>query len=282
MDRLRVSWSVLVLVVLVFASGAASGAVHSKEVEYKDGETVLWGYLAYDDSFEGKRPGVLIVHDWRGQGEHEEAVALELAKLGYAAFVVDMFGRHTLKGNPREAGRWVEWFKGHRAETRTRFEAGLDAMRAQDRVDAERIMAVGYGFGGEICLEMARMGVALGGIVCFYSPLKTSVPDELRKPVTSRILVLHGAEDARVTREEVAAFRDEMRAADGAADWQFITYGGAKHAFADPGAQGPDSAYDETAARRSWEALKAFLAEIFAEASSEEESTGAVGQDSQD
>jgi dienelactone hydrolase len=320
MDRVPGCWWVLVGLAVVAAvvvlAGAASvsrpaatllpqsaaAAVHSKEVEYKNGETVLWGYLAYDDSSEGKQPAVVIVHDWRGAGEFEENVALELAKLGYVAFVVDMYGRHTLKGNPREGGRWAEHFRSHRVEARARFEASLNALRADDvrvpcNVDVERIVAIGYGFGGEICLDMARMGVTLDGVVCFYSSLKNRVPDELRKPITARILVLHGADDKRVPREEVVALEDEMRvvgprrdshdetggfvqAPGTSSDWQLIVYGGAQHAFADPNAGGDGQAYSEPAARRSWEALKAFLAEVFAEASEEKEDQ--LGQDSQD
>lgn len=254
-------------------------------VEYKDGDTVLEGYLAYDDAVEGKRPGVLIVHEWWGLGAFQKETAQRLAELGYVAFALDMYGKGKLTDDPTQAGKWAGAFRRDPELTQRRFAAGLRVLREHARTDPERIAAIGYCFGGGVCLDMARMGVDLVGVVSFHGNLGSNVPERLRKPITAKILVCTGADDPNAPPATVAAFEDEMRAsaaagglhdeasgfvqaARSAADWQVISYGGAVHSFTNPDADRhgiKGVAYNERAARRSWEAMKQFLAEVFGE-----------------
>ncbi|MBN1916497.1 MAG: dienelactone hydrolase family protein [Verrucomicrobia bacterium] len=243
--------------------GSARAAIYTESVEYNDGEAVLEGYLAYDDALDGKRPGVLIVHEWWGLGTHPKRVAERLAGLGYVAFALDMYGKGKLTDDAKQAGEWAGAFRTDSALAKRRFEAGLSVLRENDHVDASRIVAIGYCFGGGICLEMARMGVDLAGVVSFHGGLKSAVPETDRKPITAKILVCHGADDPSVPPAEVAAFEEEMRAAG--ADWVLIAYGGAVHSFTNPDADRPTARYNEKADRRSWKAMRQFLAEVFVE-----------------
>jgi dienelactone hydrolase len=252
-----------VLAAVVALMGNARAAIHTEPVEYKDGETVLEGYLAYDDALAEKRPGVVIVHEWWGLGEQQKRVAERLAELGYVAFALDMYGKGKLTDDPKQAGEWAGAFRSHLDLARRRFEAGLKVLRGNEHTDASRIAAIGYCFGGGICLEMARMGVDLDGVVSFHGSLKSAVPDALRKPITAKILVCHGADDPNVPPADVNAFEDEMRTAG--ADWQLIAYGGAVHSFTNPDADRPGARYNQKADRRSWGAMKQFLAEVFEE-----------------
>ena len=253
--------------VVAAAIGSARAAVRTESVEYKDGDVALEGYLAYDDALADKRPGVLIVHEWWGLSDQQERRARMLAELGYVAFALDMYGKGKLTDDPKQAGEWAGMLRNDPELARRRFEAGLKVLRDNEHTDASRIAAIGYCFGGGICLDMARMGVDLVGVVSFHGNLKSAVPDALRKPITAKILVCHGADDPNVLPADVAAFEDEMRAAG--ADWQLIAYGGAVHAFTNPDADRhgiKGVTYNEKADRRSWEAMKQFLAEVFVEA----------------
>jgi dienelactone hydrolase/peroxiredoxin len=247
----------------MLAATSVTAKVVTKTVEYKDGDTTLEGYLAYDDALDGKRPGVVIVHEWWGLGKHPKHSAERLAGLGYVGFALDMYGKGKVTDNPRQAGQWAGAFRSDPALAKRRFEAGLKVLQEHERVDTSRIAAIGYCFGGGMCLEMARMGVDLVGVVSFHGGLKSAVPEKDRQPIEAKILVCHGADDPNVPPAEVAAFEKEMREAD--ADWQLIAYGGAVHSFTNPEANRPTARYNEKAARRSWEAMKQFLGEVFHE-----------------
>jgi dienelactone hydrolase len=266
--RLGVLTVVAVLTALTLPALArrATAETHMEAVEYRDGEAVLEGYLAYDDALAGKRPGVLIVHEWWGLGAFQKETAKRLAELGYVAFALDMYGKGKLTDDPKQAAQWAGAFRSDPELTRRRFEAGLNVLREQPRTDPERVAAIGYCFGGGVCLDMARMGVDLRGIVSFHGNLGSNVPERLRKPITAKILVCTGADDPNAPPATVAAFEDEMRTAG--ADWQVISYGGAVHSFTNPDADRhgiKGVAYNERGARRSWEAMKQFFAEIFKE-----------------
>ncbi|NLH99203.1 MAG: dienelactone hydrolase family protein [Chthonomonadales bacterium] len=237
-----------------------SAAVKSETAVYKAGELEFRGYVAYDDARTGKRPVVLIVHEWWGLGEHVRKVADRLAQAGYVGFAVDMYGEGKLTKDPQEAARWAGAVRGNPSVAEERFRAALNHIRKHPLADTSRMAAIGYCFGGTVCLEMARLGVDLGGVVSFHGGLASQVPMERRK-LTARVLVLHGADDPSVPAEQVKAFEDEMRAAR--ADWQLVAYGNAVHSFTNPEANSPTARYDAKADRRSWEAMTAFLRELF-------------------
>ena len=248
-------------VVMLMGTSAASAAVQTKAVEYKQGDTVLEGYLAWDDAIQGQRPGVLVVHEWTGLGEYVEARARKLAEMGYVAFAIDMYGKGIRPKTPGEAAAQVGIYKKDRPLMRARALAGLDVLRTNPMCDPKRVAAIGYCFGGTCVLELARSGADIAGVVSFHGGLDTPTPADA-KHIKCKVLVLHGGDDPHVPRKDVEAFEDEMRA--GGVDWQLVVYGGAVHAFTNP-ASGNDksrgAAYDARADRRSWEAMKVFFAE---------------------
>jgi dienelactone hydrolase len=250
-------------ILLAMICGSAEAALKTETVEYTHGGAVLEGYLAYDDALEGKRPAVAVVHEWWGLNAYVKKRADQLARLGYVAFALDMYGKGKVTTDAKQAGEWSAAFRNDRALGRARAAAGLAVLRNHKLTDPGRVAAIGYCFGGTTSLEMARGGADLAGAVSFHGSLDTPKPAEPGS-VKARILVLHGGEDPFVPPAQVAAFEEEMRKAG--ADWQVHAYGGAMHSFTNPDSDGyglKGAAYNERADRRSWEAMKLFFAEIF-------------------
>jgi len=253
----------LSLVVLLAAVGMARAGMKTEEIEYKDGDVVLQGYLAYDDAQSGKRPGVLIVHEWTGHNKYVRHRAEQLAQLGYVAFALDMYGKGVLAKNGDEAAKLAAPFKKDRALIRRRANAGLDILRKNEHVDTTHLAAMGYCFGGTTVLELARGGADLFGVVSFHGDLETPKPEDA-KNIKGKVLALHGADDPFVKPEVVAKFEEEMR--NGKVDWELVKYGGAVHSFTNPDAGNDNSkgaAYNAEADARSWQAMKDFFGEIF-------------------
>jgi len=241
---------------------AAKGEVKTETVEYQQGGTVLEGWLVYDTSVKGRRPGVLVVHQWKGLTDYEKKRAEMLARLGYTAFAVDIYGKGIRAKDAEEAAGLANKFKSDRALLRARVNAGLEVLRKSPQVDPTRLAAMGYCFGGTTVLELARSGAEVAGVVSFHGALNTPTPDDAKR-FKGKVLALHGANDPFVSPAEVAAFEEEMRRSG--VDWQLTVYGGAVHSFTDWGAGHDPSkgaAYNEKADHRSWEAMKAFFAEI--------------------
>jgi dienelactone hydrolase len=236
-------------------------ALHTEKVVYKHGGTVLQGYLAYDDAIQGKRPGVLVVHCFRGLRDFVKERAELLADLGYIAFALDMYG--VIPKDDQEAFALAKVYGEDRQLMRSRANAGLEVLKKHQLTDAKRIGAMGYCFGGGVVLELARSGAEIAGVVGFHAILDTPNRNEA-KNIKGKVLVLHGADDPIVPTDQVLAFQDEMRKAK--VDWQMIFYGGAVHAFTMP-ETGTDhskpAAYNEKADKRSWEAMRAFFREVF-------------------
>ncbi len=248
---------------LVLAASAAGAEVRTKAVEYKDGNTVLEGFMAWDDALHGLRPGVLVVHQWLGLTGYEKGRAEQLARLGYVAFAADVYGKGVRPKDTSEAGALAGKFKADRALLRRRVNAGLEALRASGMADPKRIAAIGYCFGGTSVLELARSGADVAGVVTFHGGLDSPDPTA-GKNIKAKVLVLHGADDPFNPPKDIAAFQQEMRS--GGVDWQMVYYGGAVHSFTQKDAGGDPSkgvAYNEAADRRSWQAMKDFLAELF-------------------
>lgn len=253
--------TILAACMLVAQTGRAE--VRRQTVEYKQGDTVLEGVLVHDDAVSGPRPGVVVVHQWKGLGDYELKRAEMLAKLGYVAFCADIYGKGVRATNPQDAGKLAGRYKEDRALLRARVNAALAELRRSPLLDGTRVAAIGYCFGGTTVLELARSGASLNGVVSFHGGLGTPTPADA-KNIKCRVLALHGADDPFVPAAEVAGFEKEMR--DGGADWQLTSYGGAVHSFTDWGAGTDNSkgaAYNERADRRSWEAMKTFFAELF-------------------
>ena len=248
---------------LLAGASVATAEVRTKVVEYKHGDAVLEGYLAWDDAIKGKRPGVLVVHEWTGLGSYARMRAEKLAGLGYVAFAIDIYGKGIRPKTPQEAGAQAGIYKSDRQLMRARALAGLNVLLGNEMCDTKRVAAIGYCFGGTTVLEIARSGADIAGVVSFHGALDTPNPGDA-KNIKCKVLALHGGDDPYVPRKDVEAFEDEMRA--GGVDWQLNAYSGAVHSFTNPEAGNDNSkgaAYNAKADRRSWDAMKLFFVEIF-------------------
>jgi len=252
----------LYALMLMIASSAARAAIHTETVDYQQAGTTLEGYLAYDDALTGKRPGVLVVHQWKGLGDYEKKRAEMLAQLGYVAFCADIYGKGVRPATFAEAGAVSGKYKSDRALLRLRVNAGLDTLKKNERVDISHVAAIGYCFGGTTVLELARSGADLAGVVSFHGGLDSPAPAD-GKNIKCKVLCCHGADDPFEKPADLAAFQSEMR--DAGVDWRLYEYGGAVHAFTDWTATGslPGAKYNERADHRSWADMKQFFAEIF-------------------
>jgi dienelactone hydrolase len=245
------------------AASTAAGAVRTKEIEYKqDGTgTPLKGMIAWDDAKTGKRPGVLVVHEWWGLNEHARNAARHLAEAGYVAFALDMYGSGKSTEHRHDAEAMMnEAMKDPQAIVQ-RFSAALGQLKQDPHVDSQKIGAIGYCFGGAVVLNMVRAGENLKAVASFHGILATQAPAQ-KGQVHTPILVLAGDADPFVPKEQLDGFRKEMAAADVKAD--VIVYPGAKHGFTNPNAAKygmPELAYDPTAAKESWEAMLKFFKE---------------------
>jgi dienelactone hydrolase len=229
-------------------------------IEYRDGETLLEGFLCYDESQPGPRPAVLINHAWGGRDEFVERKARRLAWQGYACFALDNFGKGKRGTTPEESSALMTPFMNDRAMLRKRLLAGLAAAKAMPLVDARRIAVIGFCFGGLCALDFARADADVRGVVSFHGLLK---PSGLTEPkIRARVLMLHGYDDPLAPPDDVLAVAKEFTAAG--ADWQLHAYGQTVHAFTNPAANNRAGGmqYDEAADRRSWHALEEFLSEV--------------------
>jgi dienelactone hydrolase len=236
--------------------------VVSAPVEYRHADTTLQGYLAYNDAAAGRRPGVLVVHEWWGLNDYVRSRVDQLAEMGYVAFALDMYGKDVWTTDPGKAKELSGHLRGSPL-LRERASAGLELLRRQPQVDPKKIAAVGYCFGGTTVLELAFSGADLAGVVSFHGGLTVPKPEDEGR-LKARILVCHGADDGFISAEAIAAFQDAMRKA--AADWQMIFYGGAVHSFTNPGADKAGLkgiAYNRKADERSWAHMQVFFGEVF-------------------
>jgi dienelactone hydrolase len=254
---------ILMIALAIVGFGCSSTAMKTQTIEYRDGDTVLEGYLAYDEAHKGKLPAVLIVHEWTGIGPYVKKRTEQLASLGYVAFAVDIYGKGVRPASRDEASKQAAIYRGDRVLMRRRALGGLERAKEFSFVDPGRIAAIGYCFGGGVVLELARSGADVKGVVSFHGNLDTPNLQDA-KNIKAKVLVLHGADDPHVPQKQIDAFMKEMR--DAKVDWQMIYYGNAVHSFTNPGAGNDNSrgaAYNKEADERSWQAMKAFFEELF-------------------
>jgi len=231
-------------------------------IDYRDGDTLLEGYLAHDGK-PGKKPAIMIAHAWAGRDKFECGKAEALAEMGYVGFAMDNYGKGVLGTSMEENSALMTPFLEDRGKLRQRLLAGLKTLAGLDMVDTSRIAAIGFCFGGLCVLDLARSGADVKGVVSFHGLF--GAPENLPgEKITAKVLALHGHDDPMVPPENVLALETEMTEAG--VDWQMHAYGHTSHAFTNPQANMPDNGmmYSGNADRRSWIAMQNFLAEIFA------------------
>lgn len=236
--------------------------MNTETIHYRQDDAILEGYAAHPGGT-AKRPGVLVVPAWNGVNDYARKRAEMLAELGYVALVADIYGKGIRPQGFEDAAKEAGKYRADRPLFRARVVAGLETLRGLPGVDAARLAAIGYCFGGQAALELARSGADIRGAASFHGALDTPTPDDA-KNIKAKVLALHGADDPYVPAEVVQAFEREMR--EGGVDWQLVTYGGAVHSFTDWNAGSDTSrgfAYDAKADRRSWAAMRSFFDEIF-------------------
>lgn len=252
----------VLLLICSFLSLSTLAKIKSETVEYKEGETVLEGYVAYPEKMTKKTPVVILVHEWTGLGDFVKERANELAKRGYIAFGADIYGKGVRPSTPEEAGKTAGIYKSNRALLRKRAEAALNYVTTLKNVDSEKIVAAGFCFGGTTALEMGRAGQKLAGIVSFHGGLGAdNITDA--KNIKGQVLVLHGAVDPYVSETELKTFEKEMN--DNKIDWRMVKYANAVHSFTNKAAGNDNSkgaAYNELADKRSMVDFMAFLNEV--------------------
>jgi len=266
MERYAVRMMVFILVLGMAGASYGAPKIVGKSVDYTSQGVTFKGYLAYDENLKGKRPGVLVVHEWWGLNDYARKRAQMLAELGYTALAVDMYGDGKTAMHPDDAGKFSSELMKNFDVVKARFLTAMDFLKQQPTVDPARLAAIGYCFGGGVVLNMARQGADLKGVASFHGSLNAVKPAEPGM-VKAKVLVLHGADDKFIKPEQIEAFKKEMSEAK--VDYTFISYPDAVHSFTSPDADALGKkfnmsiAYNADADQKSWDELKLFLKKIF-------------------
>lgn len=244
-------------------AAAVEAGVQTKKVTYKHGDLECHGFLAWDESIDGLRPGVLVVHEWWGLNDYARSRAEQLAKLGYIALAADMYGEGKTTEHPQEAGQMASKVRANVEDWRKRATAALEVLKSQPQCDKTKLAAIGYCFGGSTALQLAFSGADIKAAVSFHGALPTPTEAEV-KQIKAQILVCHGEDDTFIPEAAIKAFRGAID--KGGAKYDFVAYAGAKHSFTVPTADkvgNPGMKYDKAAAEDSWKRMQKLLAEKF-------------------
>jgi dienelactone hydrolase len=256
----------LAILMLVLMSSVTHAEIIGKVVEYTADNVTLKGYLAYDNTLKEKQPAVIVVHEWWGVTDYPKKRAEMLASLGYVAFAVDMYGDGKVADNPGDAQKFAGESMKDLSLLKAKFMAAIELLKKNEHVDSTRIAAIGYCYGGGVVLNMARAGVDLKGVVSFHGSLATTTQAK-KGDVKAKILVCNGGADKFISESDIKNFKQEMLAAG--ADFKFLSYKDALHAFTNPGATelgkkfNMPIAYNENGDKKSWKEMKIFLKRIF-------------------
>ncbi|MEL7247975.1 MAG: dienelactone hydrolase family protein [Bacteroidota bacterium] len=244
-----------------------TSTIKGQAIDYQTDSTTMKGYLAYDESVTGKRPGVLVVHEWWGHNDYARQRADMLAEMGYVALAVDMYGDGQQADHPDDAGKFAMSVVSNFSIGEARFLAAIETLKANPQVDAESLAAIGYCFGGGVVLSMANTGMEdLDAVVSFHGGLGLAVMPEAGK-VNPRVLVCNGADDPFISAEQIDTYTTAMDEAG--AQYEFINYPGAKHAFTNKAADANGEkfdlplAYNQAADEQSWAAMTTLFTEVF-------------------
>jgi len=256
----------LVSCLAVYLTNVAHAEIRSEVVNYQIAGQSFTGYLSYDDSIIGKRPGVLVVHEWWGHNAYARKRADMLAAMGYTAFALDMYGTGKLAEHPDDAQKFMQATLADINVAEARFNAAKQLLQNHPTVESNKIAAIGYCFGGGTVLHMARQGADLMGVVSFHGSLATKTVAQAGQ-VNADILVFNGADDPFVTAEQIDGLKAEMKSAG--ADLEFVNYPGVKHSFTNPAADdfgkrfNMPLVYNAEADKDSWQRMQVFLEKVF-------------------
>ena len=259
-------YACLLLAVFVVFCADVTAEIRSQVVQYQIAGKPFQGYLSYDDAIGGKRPGVLVVHEWWGHNAYARMRAEQLAKLGYAAFALDMYGAGKQADHPEDAQKYMEEALSDMTIAEARFNEAMRWLQKHPMVDPAKIAAIGYCFGGGIVLHMAETNPDLAAVISFHGSLAPAL-SPLKGPIKSKILVLNGADDPFITAAQIDSFKQVMQNAG--ADYEFINYPGVKHGFTNPDADdyakrfNMPLAYDANADKDSWQRMQQLLKQVF-------------------
>lgn len=252
------------LLTLILGANMATAAIKTETISYTYNGVNLKGTLAYDDAQSGKRPAVMIVHEWWGLNDYVKKRATMLAELGYVAFAADMFGDAKTTDHPEDAGKMMSAVQKNVAEWRGRAEAGLQVLRGNPHVDPDRLAVIGYCFGGATALQLALSGADVKAAVSFHGSLPKITANDAKK-IKAKVLICHGAMDKFISEETAQKFREALDA--GGVNYEMCYYGGAVHGFTVPGSEArhiPGIGHNADADRRSWASMKRLFDEVFA------------------
>ena len=250
---------------ILYLSTVAHAEIQTQEIDYTYNNVKLKGYLAYDSAIKGKRPGVLVVHEWWGHNEHSRDRVRKLAEIGYTALAVDMYGNGKVANHPQKAEEFMNAAFKDWDTSQSRFNKAKEVLQSHKSVDAERIGAIGFCFGGAVSLLMARGGADLDGVVAFHSalPLQPAIAN-----MKASILVINGSQDGFLKPETVGSFSSQMMA--GNADFTYMSLAGIRHSFTNKQADEfsnkfniPALKYNKQADERSWAAMQSFFQRVF-------------------
>lgn len=244
----------------------ANAGVKTEEIEYSHNGTKLTGYLAFDDSKPGKRPGVLVVHEWWGHNDHARNRAKMLAKAGYTALALDMYGDGKLASHPKKAGEFMNAAFSNWPDSQARYNKAMEVLKKHKTVDATRIGSIGFCFGGAVSIKMARGGADLKGVVAFHSALPVE-PAISKNSMKSAVLIINGSEDGFLKPEAVASFSQDMFKAN--VDFTYMNLKGVKHSFTNPQADEFSKKfniealqYNKKADEQAWSAMLKFFKRV--------------------
>ena len=267
MNKLILVLTGLIMLIFLRCGKSMHGPqIVTQEISYSADTLQMKGFLAYDQNLAGKRPGILVVHEWWGHNEYARKRAKMLAELGYIALAVDMYGNGLQADHPGDAQKFAMAVMQDTDQAKLRFNAAQETLKKQEVTDPDKIAAIGYCFGGGVALHMARAGFDLDGVASFHGSIATTQPAGPGE-IKAKILVCNGADDPFVTTEQIDAFKAEMDSAG--AEYKFINYAGARHSFTNPDANrfgqkfNLPLVYNEKADRESWQEMQNFLRDIF-------------------
>ena len=246
----------------IWSVGGARAEIRTKTITYKDGDVALKGMIAWDDAKSGKRPGVLIVHEWWGLNDYVKGRAKQLTAAGYVSFALDMYGDGRITNHAKEAGAWAKQVNSNIAYWTRRAQAGLDVLKADANVAGGRIAAIGYCFGGSTVMQMAYAGQDVKAVASFHGSLPPA-PESVTS-IKPRVLIAHGRDDKFIPADRIKAFKAGLDRAK--ADWEMTIYSGTRHSFTNPGAAArkmENVRYNEKSDKRSWAAMIRMFDEVF-------------------